>query len=40
MEYFAKIVNSSKPLTIFAKLSILDIQQGSILDISQVIRFR
>ena len=29
MDRFAKIVNSYKPLTIFAKRSILDIWQGS-----------
>ena len=29
MELFAKIVNTWKPLTIFAKNSILDIWQGS-----------
>ena len=28
MERFAKIVNGWKPLTIFAKLSILDVLQG------------
>ena len=29
MEFFAKIVNGWKPLTIFAKSSILDIRLGS-----------